>query len=223
MTDDRNMLWNKIASQCIPHYMHDGTYGPCALVDINRGFVVYKVDGDKYQYLLLPTDRITGIEDVSLLITQHNYIYEAWQSRAFLLAKIGKNLSERDIVIAVNAKNARTQDQLHLHISCISGATRSAFDSGVFSGATSSWSTTAIKINSRPYFYRKISEEELKKGNFFKLIKDKVDLINGNIAWTGAALINLDSGNFVILLAVGSIFRGGAGEELQDHECGVVR
>ena len=222
MAARRYFLWDKISSQCVPNYIRDGSYSPCAMVDLKNGYVIYKVDGDKYQYLLLPTEKISGIEDPKLMGTRRNYFYQAWQSRVFLVRKIGKNINDQDILVAINAKNERTQDQLHLHISCISEATRAAFETEALKRATFDWSHEPTEINGRSYYYRKMNLEQARDGYFFKIIKGEVDSLHMNIAWTGVALANLDPQTFIVLLAAGGPGQGGAGEELEDHTCRVA-
>lgn len=117
---DRNILWNKIHLQCVQNYLDKDVYAPCALVDLDKNYTIYKVDGEKYPYLLLPVQKISGIEDAQLLSSGAlNYFYLAWQSRTFLTSALERSLAERNISLAINAANARSQDQLHIHISCL--------------------------------------------------------------------------------------------------------
>ncbi|RQU48240.1 CDP-diacylglycerol diphosphatase [Burkholderia cenocepacia] len=99
MAEDRNILWNKVNGQCVPDLANRDIYSPCALVDSERGFAVYKVDNDAYQYLLLPLQKITGIEDPRLLEPGPNYLYLAWQSRTFLMTQFSGALKERDVAL----------------------------------------------------------------------------------------------------------------------------
>ncbi len=56
---DHDILWKRISGQCLPNYQARESYSPCAFVDTAHGYVLYKVDRDPYQYLLLPSERIT--------------------------------------------------------------------------------------------------------------------------------------------------------------------
>ncbi|QRR07568.1 CDP-diacylglycerol pyrophosphatase [Burkholderia sp. MS455] len=217
MADDRNALWNKINHQCVPDFSHGDEYAPCALVDANRGFVIYKVDNDAYQYLLLPTRKITGIEDPKLLEPGPNYLYLAWLSRTFLMERLGKPIRERDVALTVNASNARSQDQLHIHISCLSAEARSAINQTIKSG-----SNAPIRIGSHYFFHQKISISDLKTDNLFKIVRGKVAWAKGNIAYSGAALVNLDPTTFLLLWSSGNKQHGIFAEQIQDHSCAIA-
>lgn len=42
---------------------------------MNEKVAIYKVDNDKYQYLLLPTDKVTGVEDDKLKKITYQIIF----------------------------------------------------------------------------------------------------------------------------------------------------
>lgn len=219
---DRDALWSKVNQQCVPDYINNDTYTPCALVNVDEKYVIYKVDNDKYQYLLLPTEKISGIEDEKLLNEKQNYIYRAWQSRTFLTEKLNKKIKERDIALTMNAKNARGQDQLHIHISCLSPSARKTIDAIDIKSIGEHWSTKAIEINPYSFYFKKISLGELKKDNIFKLIKSKADQIGADMNYSGVALVNIDINTFMILLSPGTVDKGVSAELIQDHECSIA-
>jgi CDP-diacylglycerol pyrophosphatase len=97
---------------------------PCTVVDRARGFVVIKDDSpDKPDaWLIVPTTPVTGIEDPR---AWRPPVDEFW-SWGF---QIGRALLKRppeDIGLAINSRAGRTQDLLHLHISCVAPAVRDA-------------------------------------------------------------------------------------------------
>lgn len=86
----------------------------------DRGYAVYKDYDGAEQYLLIPTARVTGIEDTTLLRPDApGYFADAWRARAFTEAAAGGALPRDWIGLAVNAAVARTQNQLHIHIDCL--------------------------------------------------------------------------------------------------------
>jgi CDP-diacylglycerol pyrophosphatase len=49
-----------------------------------------------------------------------NYFEDAWNARAFLHRALQKPTARDDVVLAVNSRVSLTQDQLHIHIGCLS-------------------------------------------------------------------------------------------------------
>ena len=217
---DRDFLWKEIGGVCVPAYKTDDVYGPCAMVNLNDDYAIYKTDDNPSEYLLIPTGRITGIEDVKLqLATEPNRFYDAWQSRGFMTQRLNRPIKEHMISLAVNAANARTQDQLHIHISCLASEARNIIARLPVNQLNGQWSASAVEIAGYRFFYKKLSMDELKKENLFITAKEKVDQEKGTFAYAGIGLVNLDPGNFLLLTGIGTSDRGVAGERLQDHQC----
>jgi CDP-diacylglycerol pyrophosphatase len=82
-----------------------------------RSYVILKDNArDKPDaYLLVPTAVVTGVEDGQVL---HSPVADFWQygweaSRRFL------RVSDRSTALAINSVAGRSQNQLHIHISCV--------------------------------------------------------------------------------------------------------
>lgn len=219
----RDVLWNRLSQKCVPDYLAADTYQPCALVNLDDRYVIYKVDNDPYQYLLLPTDRITGIEDARLLNDDTpNYFYLAWLSRTFLTEKLDRKLKEKDISLTVNAANTRTQDQLHIHISCLSKEARAVLDRVDIRDLGTQWTPLPEQIRKHTYYAKKLSLSELKTDNVFRMVKEKVASDSGNMKYTGVALVNVDKATFLVLEASGTLEKGVSAEEIQEHGCALA-
>lgn len=105
----------------------------CRVYDKKDQYVIIKDNSARkpQSYLIIPTKRVTGIED--RLITQ-TPVVDFWrfgwaQSRTYP----GYPLT--DTAMAINSAHSRTQNQLHIHISCVRPAVRAALDKaeiGVF-------------------------------------------------------------------------------------------
>src|SRR6202012_6000231 len=64
---DPNALWHVVHDLCVTDAKVSGSPAPCSKVDLTRRYAVLKdIRGDT-QLLLIPTDRVTGIEDSQLL------------------------------------------------------------------------------------------------------------------------------------------------------------
>ena len=62
-----NALWRIVSQQCLPNQQTHNNPAPCAQVDPQAGFVVFKDRNGPLQYLLMPTAKITGIESPQVL------------------------------------------------------------------------------------------------------------------------------------------------------------
>jgi CDP-diacylglycerol pyrophosphatase len=121
---DPDVLWRAVHEQCVPNQRTGNDPAPCAAVDVsageNRGYAVFKDYVGAEQFLLIPTARVSGIEDPALLRPDApNYFAEAWRARAFTEAAAGGALARDWIGLTVNPAVARSQNQLHIHIDCL--------------------------------------------------------------------------------------------------------
>ncbi len=116
---------------CVPNEQQYGNPAPCASVDLTqgaeRGYAVIKDPFGATRYLLVPTRRISGIEDAALLAPDAvNYFAAAWNARGLVDKAVGRELPDDVLSLAVNSPLARSQNQLHIHIDCIHADVRSA-------------------------------------------------------------------------------------------------
>ncbi|WP_246797306.1 CDP-diacylglycerol diphosphatase [Burkholderia perseverans] len=221
---DPDFLWNRLSQQCLPRYLADHDPGPCARVDPERGYALYKVDGDRYQYLLLPTARVTGIEDARLQAPDvPDYFQFAWQARALVRERLGRPLPDTDVALTVNAENARSQNQLHIHISCLAPAVRAALGRLDAAWLGDGWFTLPEPLAGRRYEARKLSAAQLAATNLFALVGEHVAAGQRQLAYTGIALVNLAPDTFLVLEATGGFWRGVPAEEIQDHACRIAQ
>src|SRR5579862_7767600 len=117
---DPDALWKIISEKCLPNEREYGQPAPCALVDIDqgvdKGYVVLKdIVGDT-QYLVMPTAKITGIEDPAVLAPgATNYFAAAWSARHYTVDVAKAALPRDGLSLAINSQYGRTQNQLHIH------------------------------------------------------------------------------------------------------------
>lgn len=92
--------------------------------------MVLKDRNGPLQYLLMPTAKITGIESPQVLQPDTaNFFALAWQARHFMADKLGKPIDDAAISLAINSEYGRTQNQLHIHISCLQPAVKPGWHS----------------------------------------------------------------------------------------------
>jgi CDP-diacylglycerol diphosphatase len=121
---NRNGLWVVVHDICLPAYQGIGVAFPCAEVNIanglDRGFAVLQTPSSATHVIVVPTTRISGIENPALLRENApNYWEAAWDARRFVEEGAGRRLSRDKIGMAINSAASRSQDQLHIHVACI--------------------------------------------------------------------------------------------------------
>jgi CDP-diacylglycerol pyrophosphatase len=113
-------LWNIVSQSCVPAAEHANGTGKCTRVDLSTHYALLKdIDGPA-QYLLIPTDRIQGIESPSLLNEDApNYWSAAWNARTLVSDRLPSPLPDDAVGLEINSASRRSQQQLHIHIDCI--------------------------------------------------------------------------------------------------------
>jgi CDP-diacylglycerol pyrophosphatase len=222
-------LWRIIHEQCVPGQLAHNTPAPCEVVSVAsgeaHGFVVLKDRVGATQYLLMPTAKITGIEDAAILKPDAtNYFAEAWDERGLVESRARHTLDRSQISIAVNSVYGRSQDQLHLHIDCLDGSVGRALEAANIP-RTSRWAE--IELKGHRYHVRWLGAGELASTNPFKLLASTMPgARRGMGAWT-IALVGASGRDgaqgFYLLADRADPVSGdsGSAEELQDHDCGL--
>ncbi|SIT46981.1 CDP-diacylglycerol diphosphatase [Paraburkholderia ribeironis] len=119
-TVDSNALWKIVDMRCVPSQQATGTPGQCTNVDLDKRYVILKDILGRSQYLLIPTDRITGIESPAVLAPHaQDYWVDAWGSRHYVESAVGRTLPDNQLGLEINSEYRRSQNQLHIHIDCM--------------------------------------------------------------------------------------------------------
>ena len=83
--DQSNALWQVVHRLCVTDMRINRRPAPCTMVDLAQRFAVVRDIDSATQFLLVPIDRITGVEDPGLLApSSPNYWRYAWDAREFL-------------------------------------------------------------------------------------------------------------------------------------------
>lgn len=217
---DREALWHIVHGQCVPDQLSNGDPAPCAEVDVSsgedRGYAVFKDSEGPHQFLLLPTARVTGIEDPVLRAPgAPNYFEEAWHARVYTETAVGGALPRDWVSLAVNSVPARTQDQLHIHIDCLSADVHRALAESAGSIGPQ-WAPLPVPLAGDTY--QAIAVGSLSTVNPFALAIDSADAALSTVVVVGAG--SPEHPGFVVLrrtAAPGSEDQA-AGENLQDHD-----
>jgi CDP-diacylglycerol pyrophosphatase len=226
---DPNALWNIVNGQCVPDEQERHDPAPCAAVDLPHGmadgFAVLKDLVGPAQFLLIPTARISGIEDPAVLAPDAvNYFATAWDARRFTAERLGAPQPRDVIILAINSAYGRTQNQLHIHIDCIRPDVRAAL-AGNLDKVGTAWALFPVVLVGSSYRAIRIGHETLGEVNPFRVLADGVPdarkaMGRHTLVLVGETFAH-DEPGFVLLdnqvdLAAGDF---ASGERLQDHHC----
>ena len=225
---DPNALWKIIDNRCVPHQRAGANPAPCALVDEKQGYAILKDLTGPSQYLLIPTARITGIEDPKILGPgATNYFAEAWENRHFTEERLRLALPRPDISLAVNSAYGRSQNQLHIHIDCVrTDVAETLHTHEEVIGDT--WHEIDLPPKSHPYLAMRISGDTLEGVKPFALVAARGQAGHAmgrqTIVVVGTRFKDGTAG-FYLLNGEASLagLDSGSGEELQDHTCAIAR
>ena len=222
---DSDALWHIIHDRCVPDQLSNNNPAPCVSVDLAGGTVVLKDRDGATQYLLMPTAKITGIEDPAILApAAPNYFAAAWQQRNLVDQAAGQILPDDDIALAINSAYGRTQNQLHIHIDCLRTDVAAALRAHAAAVGVA-WAPFPVKLADQPYLARRITAD-LSDVDPFALLADGVAGARADMGkWTLALTSVTLAGTPTFILLAGHVDAAtgdrGSGEELQDHACAI--
>ena len=225
---DPDALWNIVHGQCVPSELDGSGPAPCSLVDLHEGYAVLKDIRGATQFLLIPTARVTGIEDPQVLAPGvPNYWEAAWQARTLMAERAGRPVPREDVGLAINSVHGRSQNQLHIHIDCLNAGVKQALAEAA-GRIGEGWSRLAPSLSGHFYFAMRVEAPDLAEVDPFRLVADGIpsaaaDMGDQTIVVAGAVLTDGKPG-FYILDDHADIAQGdrGSGEELLDHKCLVL-
>ena len=158
---DADALWYIVNEQCVPDQQQFHSPKPCDQVDLAAGYVVLKDRVGDTQFLLMPTAHITGIESPEILAPgSPNYWNAAWQARHFVDERAHRTMPPETISLAVNSADARTQNQLHIHIDCLRLDVQAALREHAGDIGTA-WGLFPAKLSGHDYMAMRIDRPDL--------------------------------------------------------------
>lgn len=217
-TADPDALWQIISQQCLPNQRSHHQPAPCQQVDEQAGFVTLKDLHGPLQYLLMPVARITGMESPALLAnTTPHFFALAWQQRNLMAKKRGQPIADQAISLAINSAYGRSQNQLHVHISCLRPAIRRELDE-LAPELSEAWQ--AHSLLGHRYWLRTLTSGELAQQSVFRRVADELEA-SKHMGEYSLALASLTPDQLVLLATRVNRLKGNfaSAEELQDHQC----
>lgn len=215
-------LWQIVSEKCLPHQQSGGEPAPCQRVDQRHRYIMLKDMHGPLQYLLIPIDRITGIESPRLLQSATpNYLALAWNERTLLAQRRGSPIDDRVLSLAINSQYGRTQNQLHIHISCLRSDVRQQLDQ-LTPQLNGRWQS--ITLRKHRYWLRALTPDELTRQSAFIRLADERPEARSEMGKYGLALAELSDGRLVLMEIERNwlLLNSGSAEEVQDHACQLI-
>jgi CDP-diacylglycerol pyrophosphatase len=218
-------LWEIVSQQCVPNQKENGQPAPCLKVDLDQQYVVFKDRRGPYHDLIMPTGRVTGIE--SPLLQEpgaRSFFADAWNERGRLAQAFGRPIDDRFLSFAINSKYGRSQDQLHIHVSCLKPDVYRLL-AAEQRDIGPDWRPLAQRIDGHVYLARRLGSDDLVSENPFRILDAYARGQDDSIAKFGLAVVKLQDGGMALLANRLDVFMGfnrGSAEEIQDFTCAVA-
>ena len=218
-------LWRVIQRDCLSE---QGPQGSCLQVDAaadRRDVLVKDTHGD-YQFLLMPLDKVSGIESPALYRRGvPNYFAAAWQARVHSERALGQALPREVASLALNSPHGRSQHQLHIHVDCLRADVLQALDAHAAALETR-WAPLPVPLRGHQYQARLLPGAEL-TANPLNLLAHELSGVGDVGQWSLLVAGRQDvqgTPGFVLLATRLDPASGNeaSAEELQDHACSVL-
>jgi CDP-diacylglycerol pyrophosphatase len=228
----RNTLWEVVHNLCVPGQSEHHNPKPCLQVDldggIEGGFAILPDPRGGAHFLLIPTTRISGIES-PMVWGPHarNYFADAWEVRTYLNKALRQTLPRDGVGLAINSAVSRSQDQLHIHVSCIRADILEALHKNERE-IGDHWALLRVAFVGHYYMAMWVTGDDLRPYNPFRLLAERLpdatpDMGNRTLVVVGLTRSDGTKG-FVVLADRVNQESGDLafGEELLDHACHIA-
>ncbi len=214
-----------VLDQCVANARVHHSPQPCQYVDADAGYALLKDRNGPLQYLLLPTIELSGIESPLLLNpATTNYFADAWQSREVLSQRFGQRIPDSALSLAINSQFGRSQNQLHIHISCLRPEVRALLDRYT-STLSRSWAPFPEPLNRNRYLALTLTAQELRSVSPFIRLYREYPAAREHMGRFSLLVAQVGDGSFILLATERNlpVLNFAHAEELQDHECGLLK
>ncbi|MDE0853247.1 MAG: CDP-diacylglycerol diphosphatase [Nevskia sp.] len=222
---DSDALWKIVHQRCVPDQVQHGNPAPCVLVELAageaQGDAVLKDRNGPYQYLLIATAPVSGIE--SPLLTAAGappYFAAAWRARRFVEQSAQRSLPREALSLAINSEYGRSQNQLHIHIDCLKPAVRDALQAQLHAIGPV-WAPLPAPLEGHQYRAMRLSEAQFEQANPFALLAGSPEPMARHTLVAAGATFEDGTPGLILLDHTADLWRldRGHGEELQNHSC----
>jgi CDP-diacylglycerol pyrophosphatase len=218
---DDGALLSIAETKCVASAAKPNGEPPCVKIARPSGYVILKDRKGSHHFLLLPLARLSGIEsDVLVDGMTPNFFDLAWENRHLLTSESGVPVADSNILLAINSKYGRSQNQLHIHIACIDEDVRRRLEAAD-PAIKNLWSPLAGELKGHPYWARRVSHEQFDAVGPFRLLAFGLPLAAGVMDRFSLAVTVAPDGDFILLATERNLLalNFASAEELQDQEC----
>lgn len=173
----------------------------------------------------MPTYRINGTESPLLLKSgTPNFFWLAWQARSFMSQKYGHEIPDKAVSLTINSRSGRTQNHLHIHISCLRTDVRQQLDDNLAKISTR-WLPLPGGLRGHEYLARRVTENELAQRSPFMMLAEEVPDAREHMGSYALAMVRQSDESFVLLATQRNLLalNLASAEEIQDHQCDILR
>jgi CDP-diacylglycerol pyrophosphatase len=180
--------------------------------------VVLKSPPYRSEFLVTPAIHIKGIESADVLKPDAALLWQAaWGTRTLVERVLGHSLPASAVGLVVNSPGSRTQDQLHIHVDCVSRTAQRVLEE-FLPRATDAWQNLPETIAGTRYVVRLLGSPNLATANPFDLLMSALPhdkaIARASLAVVGVGSEH-DASDFLILAS----FTDKPAESLLDHLC----
>ncbi|TAT96079.1 CDP-diacylglycerol diphosphatase (plasmid) [Rhizobium ruizarguesonis] len=215
---DPNALYKILDTKCLAHADRPGEFPPCVEVSQAAGFAILRDRKGSRHFLLMPIEKISGIESERVLSADApNFFNLAWENRSLIYS--GALISDDRILLALNSKSGRTQEQLHIHISCVKTEVKQELL--LANGAiTELWKPLPGGLLGHDYWARRVTMEQFRKIGPFRLLAFGLPQAANGMGMFSLAMTE-NNGEVILLATERDLldFNLASAEELQDQDC----
>ncbi|MDU1732996.1 MAG: CDP-diacylglycerol diphosphatase [Citrobacter freundii] len=202
-TGNPDALRQIVLQQCLPHQLQQQDPAPCAEVKTDAGYVESP--------LLLKSGT-------------PNFFWLAWQARSFMSQKYGQEIPDKAVSLTINSRSGRTQNHLHIHISCLRTDVRKQLDDNLAKISTR-WLPLPGGLRGHEYLARRVTENELAQRSPFMMLAEEVPDAREHMGSYALAMVRQSDESFVLLATQRNLLalNLASAEEIQDHQCDILR
>ncbi|WP_170913201.1 CDP-diacylglycerol diphosphatase, partial [Salmonella enterica] len=124
---------------------------------------------------------------------------------------------------AINSRLGRSQDHLHIHISCIRPDVREQLDNDLTRISTR-WLPLPGGLMGHEYLARRVTESELAQRSPFMMLAEEVPEARDHMGRYALAVVRQSDDSFVLLATERNLLtlNRASAEEIQDHSCAIL-
>jgi CDP-diacylglycerol pyrophosphatase len=206
-------LWS--LAQCCSRNLQSNP--SCRYYSNQDGFIILKDNSPAKPaaYLIIPTTKVTGIEDRRIFLPPvADFWADGWQEAGVFLKRPAAETG-----LAINSEFGRTQNQLHIHISCVRRNVVRVLAAHAPNIGANPAQPVEVTLGPQDNLYRVVKTTSLTKRNPFELVATMPGAADDMKDQSIAVIGSNEPGVYYVLDTRHHGSNPGAAEELLDQTC----